>query len=498
MITDSKSNPFLRRLRSFQMFDATGLSNDLRRSLNFVIYAVMANMFSAVVTGGAAWTGFQRDIIRASDFQIGIIAAIPVAASTIQLFISYIVEKRRNRRFLFFFFGLAGRFLWIPIGLVPFIIPQAFSDLRVWLVVVLVAFVSFGNSFSNICFQSLLSDLVPMRIRGRYFSARQRMFLIVGVFAGLIVSWIVDASGPVGYTIVLVIAGISGMTDIACFFFVKWPPMQVPPENQKSTGFLTMLREVAKNKSFMKVTLFFTIWHFSLNVSGPFFNVYMLNNLRMSYTQITMFNQITSNIITIFFVSKWGNLIDTHGHKPLMQIVCVFIIMVPVLWIFINPGNTWLIIISNITSGLFYPVIDLSQQNLCLNQSGEKNRSMYLAVFFATVNLLGVSLGNAVGGYLVQVPYAALAQQHISLFGVALNQYHYIFLTSSLLRVFTVLVFLRMIQEEGVRPAAHVARHLYQSAKSSFRRKRDYARTMRIRRKVRKEERANESSKTAQ
>lgn len=481
-------NPFLRRIKNFQMFDGTGLSEEVQKGLRFVIYGVMVGMFCVVVTGGAAWTGFLRDVIHANDFQLGIIAAIPVAANTSQLLISYIMEKKRNRRFLFLFFGILGRIMWIPIGLIPYFVPEAAADLRVWLVIVMVAFVACGNSFVGLSFQSLLSDLVPMRIRGRYFSARQRMFLIVGIVAGLIVSFIVDATGTVGYTIVIVIAGISGVGDLCCFFFFKWPPMRETPPGEKQSGFFAMMGDVVRNKPFMRVVIFYTCWQFSLNVAAPFYNVHMLENLNMSYTQITLFNQITSNLITVFFVSRWGRLIDTHGNKPMMQLISIFVMLLPLMWVFITPGTTWLIVISNIISGLFIPIYDLGQQNLCLDQAGEKNTSMYLAFFFACINLLGIALGNAVGGYLVQDPFAQLAGLRLGLFGVTLNQYHYIFITTALLRVITVLVLLPMIREEGARPVALVAGELITGARGKWTRAMETRRARKWRRQARKED----------
>ena len=56
------------------------------------------------------------------------------------------MEKRRNRRFMFLFFGIVGRFFWIPIALVPYIFPGFSVDLRIWLVTVFVVMVFVGNS----------------------------------------------------------------------------------------------------------------------------------------------------------------------------------------------------------------------------------------------------------------------------------------------------------------------------------------------------------------
>lgn len=435
--------------RSRDLFDSTGMSDSLRRSLYMVIWSAMFGNAAGVITTGAAWTGFLREIVRADDLQLGIIAAIPVIANTSQLFISYLMERKRNRRFLFLFFGLLGRFLWIPIGLLPFFIPEAAHYLRPWAVIVLVALIAGGNSVVNLSFNSLMGDLVPLRIRGRYFSVRYRTFVLAGIAAGLTVSWIMDSTGALGYTIVLVAAGVLGMIDLSFFFLVEWPAMRASAPDEKQESFFSMIRIVLKDKPFMMVTLFYTAWHFSVNVSAPFFNVHMLENLHMSYTQITLYNQITSNIMAVLFVSRWGRLMDRYGNKPILNISVLVCMLNPLLWLTVSPATIGLVILLNVIGGIFWAPIDLGQQNFPLNMAGEKNRSMYLAVFFTVINLAGVALGNTVGGMMVQGVYAHLETLQFHLPGITLNRYHYIFATSALLRILTVLLALPLIREAG-------------------------------------------------
>ncbi len=456
--------------RSRDLFDSTGMSDSLRRSLYMVIWAATFGNAAGVITTGAAWTGFLREIIRADDLQLGIISAIPVIANTSQLFISYIMERKRNRRFLLLFFGILGRFLWIPIGLIPFFIPDAMQYLRPWAVIILVALIAGGNSVVNLSFNSLMGDLVPLRIRGRYFSARYRTFVLAGIAAGLAVSWIMDSTGMLGYTIVLVAAGLLGMTDLAFYFFVEWPAMRTPPPEEKQASFISMIRVVLRDKPFMMVTLFYTAWHFSVNVSAPFFNVHMLENLNMSYTQITLSNQITSNVMAVLFVSRWGRLMDRYGNKPILHISVLICMLTPLLWLSVNSSTTWIVILLNVINGMFWAPIDLGQQNFPLNLAGEKNPSMYLAVFFTIINLAGVALGNTVGGMMVQGVYAQLETLQLQLPGITLNRYHYIFATSSVLRTLTVLLALPLLKEAGSKAMRPVVREIAASSITSIKR----------------------------
>lgn len=456
--------------RSRDLFDSTGMSDRLRHDLYMVIFAAMFGMAMNIIVSGAAWTGFLRDVVHADDFQLGLISAIPVAANTSQLFISYVLERRRNRRFLFLCFGLLGRFLWIPIGLLPFFIPEAVSGLRAWAVVVLVALIAGGNSFVNLGFNSLMGDIIPLRVRGRYFSVRQRLFMMAGIVTGLAVSWIMDSVGTAGYTIVLVAAGIFGMMDLSFFFFVQWPAMRMPPPEEKQDSFFSMIKTVFKDKSYMMVVLFYTAWNFAIFVAAPFFNVHMLENLHMSYTQITLYNQITSNVIMVIIISRWGRLMDRYGNKPIVQIAALACSFTPILWAFTVPQATWMIILFNLFSGFFWPPIDLGQQNLSLSQAPDKNRSMYLAVFFATVNLVGIALGNAVGGALVKGVYINLEGMKYALLGVTLNRYHYIFITSGILRLLIVAFILPRLREQGAHAVRPVVREIRKNSAEGLRR----------------------------
>ena len=91
------------------LFDDTGMTSEMRSNLYWVIWAVTMGMLGTLVTSGPVWSAFQRQILGANDFQLGLLAAIPFASSVLQIFMSYIMERKRNRRFLFLFFGMLGR-----------------------------------------------------------------------------------------------------------------------------------------------------------------------------------------------------------------------------------------------------------------------------------------------------------------------------------------------------------------------------------------------------
>lgn len=436
------------RIRGFRIFDTAGLENGQVRSLNFMVASAMCGQVMLFITTGAPWTGYLREVLRADDVALGLIAAIPVAANTIQLLAAYLLQRYQKRRLFVVAFGAIGRFFWIPIALIPYLVPEAFTDARILLVTCFVIMTAVGNSFLNIGFASLLSDLVPMRIRGSYFSARHGISLLAGVLGALLASWLVDTLGSAGYSIVLVIAGVFGVTDMLLYLFVDFPPMKVAPEERQG-GFFSMIGCVLRDKRFMMVVLCFTGWAFAVNLSSPFFNVHMLENLGMTYTRITLFNQIAQNVITVFFVRYWGRPLDQFGTKTAVQIAGRICMLTPIIWLFVTPGAQWLILIISLLNGIFWPGIDLGQQNAYLEAAPERYRAMYIAVFFAIFNLLGVALGNALGGVLLKNVFTPLAAQGFSVLGNVWTKYHYIILLSALLRIVVVLGFFPRLKVEG-------------------------------------------------
>lgn len=464
-------------------FNDAGMPEQLRKNLYWVIWSITIGMVGFNLTTGPVWSAFQRKVLGANDFQIGLIAAIPVATCVLQVFISYYMEKKRNRRFIFLFTGLAGRSLWILIALVPYIFPSFSVDLRIWLVIVFVVIISGTAGGVNLSFGSLMGDLVPIQIRGSYFGMRQRISMISGVIFGLLISMMIDRVGLVGYTIALVFAGITLLLDIASYFFVKWPEM----EESHLPSLRVLLKEVFSNKRFLKVVTFYSLWLFSINIAAPFWNIHMLEYLKMNFTQMTMYSQIVSNLASILLVTRWGRLIDRYGNKPVLQMATLCIVFSPIPWLFATQNTAFLIIISNVISGATWPVVDICQQNLYLLQSPRTHRSMYIAVFFACINLFGIALANAVGGYLMQTPFAYLTSRYPVVLGLAFTKMHWMIFATLLLRSLVLILFLPRIHEDGAQTLSGTVRSIARDTSSQMGRRVSSIRATALRKRLRRQ-----------
>lgn len=431
----------------FSMYDTTGLSETVRKNLRLVILSVVIGNVSFTITGGTALTGYFK-ALGASDFVYSLLLAVPFASKFMQLITSYILEKTRKRRELMLVFGLISRLSWIPVALVPYLIPAQAEMVRIWAIVVMVMLLSGMGAFIDSSFTSLIADIVPMRIRGRYFSARQKLMMVSGILAGIVISFLLDKltmdGSLLGYTVVFIIAGIFGAGDIFCFIWVSFPPMAVPEPQEKKDGFLKMMREVLANKSYMRLIALWTTWIFVVNLSSPFYNVHMLGPMGMTYTEVNFLSAIVSNLSTLLSVGIWGGLMDRYGNKAVARTFTFIAAFIPILWLFTGPREIWMVPIVQFISGMVWPAIDLSTQNMYLYQAPQKNRSMYFAVYFCITQMVGTALGYSVGGWLVDNVFAGLSQQlNWTFMGHGINRYQLIFQFSGMLRVIVSLLLLR-------------------------------------------------------
>lgn len=489
---------FIRRLwQKVASYDDGTLPQEVSRNLRIMILSVLVGQICFNATGGSAFTGYIK-ALGASDLILGVLIAMPYCVRVMQIFASYILERTGKRKLLLCTLGLLSRLLWIPIGLVPLFIPMEQQMLRLWSILVLYVMVALTGTFIDASFFSLAADVVPMRIRGRYFSVRSKISTLFSIGAGLLVSFLLDNivgyEGLLGYIVVFVLAGISGAGDIFGLLFIKYPPMETgePETGRKRESLPSMVLGVLRNKPFMKLVLFWTIWSLSVNIMAPYFNVYMLEYLGMSYMQITLLCTIPANVFSFLFVQKWGGMMDSYGYKAVLYISATVGALIPILWMFSSPGMFVPVLIAQVLSGAFWPAIDLSAQNTIMNAAPARNRSMYATVHAVVTQLCGVAVAFVLGGFLLDNVFTPIAvamnRSGFAWFGGQITQYHFMMVVTTVLRLMAVFLFLPVANLASEMTTREVMREVLGNARKSLTRNALMLRGQIARRRFRKRE----------
>jgi MFS family permease len=417
-----------------------------RRGLKLALYeAGLANVFTEL-TSGPRQIGFAL-LLGARDLQVGMLSALPHLANLSQLTASFLLELTGKRKALTLLTSGLGRLLWVAIILLPLSLFGSFSDIRSWAMVAIVALSALFIAMNNTVWLSWLGDLIPPRLRGRYFGRRNMVMAAVGMTVPLVGSAFIDTwkswfnpQAPGGFVIVFSVGILCGLAALT----VQWRMPEMPVVPTQGTPFFSRLSIPLRDVNFRRFIGFHLCWGWSVNLAAPFFAVYMLKELELSYTFVTALASVTalSNMIGMRF---WGQMTDRFSAKPVSLLGGLGAAFLPCIWLATTVISPWVVLpLVHVLGGLAWSAFNLNVNTLLLALAPMRERSIYLSVYAALTGITtaaapiaGGLLGRALQSGVVPLPSW-------------LNTYLLLFALSSLLRLLSLLLFLRVREPREV------------------------------------------------
>ncbi|MFH1787783.1 MAG: MFS transporter [Candidatus Altiarchaeota archaeon] len=401
-----------------------------RKSLE---YSVKDGAAFSVMTGfGEQYLNPLAIELGASNIQISLLASIPpFIASLCQLYTSRLMERIKSRRQMILNFVMLQALTWIPLALIPLL---DLTGRVTWLIVFVSLYFVFGQ-FVGPVWNSLMGDLVEENKRGRFFGMRNKVSGAVA-FASLFTAGFVLSRFPqdklfYGFTVIFTVAFIA---RIASWLYLKrMDDPHVIFDKKASFSFPQYVRKL-KETNYGKFALYQGFMNFSVQLAGPFFAVYMLRDLHLSYLEYTAVT--ASAALTSFLaMTYWGTIADRCGNKSILNVCGVLVVIVPLLWLY--SGNVTYLILIQTVSGFAWAGFNLSSANFIFDNVSAVKRTRVFSYHNVLQGSL-VFLGALSGGVLSRVfssPWIFASSLQI------------LFLVSGLMRALTSLFFLPRIQE---------------------------------------------------
>lgn len=358
----------------------------VRRTLWLSIIEGGFTQIFLVWTSGSILTGMML-YLGASSKQLAAVASIPFLVQMLNPVSAWLVSNLGSRLSFMMWAGLIGRGIWM----VPVVLPLLGLPGSM-LPTIMLAVVFFSALFQNSmgpAWASLMSEVVPDRIRGRYFSFRTGLHGVIGTTSMLGAGWFLDrAPAPAGFQMVMLVAVIFALTGIRLYGFHHEPRMVHP-----NTSLLRMVKEPFRDANFRKFLRFAMYWNASVMLAAPFVIPYFFTHLKMTYTQIAVWAAIAA-VASLIIGTWWGKVADRVGHKQVLK-VTTFIAGTahPACWMLATPGNLTFIWISGIMDALSWGGINVAMFNLSVVTAPRDKRMMYLAVIGAVTGITGFSAG---------------------------------------------------------------------------------------------------------
>jgi MFS family permease len=306
-----------------------------------------------------------------------------------------LVERYGRRRRIALLSGGLARLMLALLALIPLALGGGA------LVSIAIAFAILRDASGNLslpAWTALAGDMVPLEGRGRYFGSRNIAIGVAGIAATLLAGELITRSGHPGvYQVAIGCAFILGMLSTLSFARLKDP--KEAPSLAKGTSLApgAIFRDLGAHPGFVAFAGAAALWNFSLNIAGPFFNVYMVQNLQASATQVGLAS-VASSVTNILVQRRLGELADRWGPRRLQLISSLLIPILPLAWVFVR--SAWQIIPINLFSGVLWGIYGLASFTMLLGLMPENQRARFTDVYqvIVTVSLAG---GAALGGLVV-------------------------------------------------------------------------------------------------
>ena len=405
--------------------------------------SVRDGMSHAVMLGsGETYLAPFAIFLKGSNFQIGLLAALPLLIGSLsQFFGVWLTEKFSSRLKIIKFFAAFQALTWVPIALVPYI--WGFQPASVTVLICLAVLYQTAGSIILPAWNSLIGEIVPVETRGRFFGYRNRqvglMTFVSMIMAGKTLH-LFDKGETTAYcyTLIFLIAMCARLMSLK--FLSRYPDPAYHVKQEERFTFKQFLLNSPKS-NFARFVFFFACMNFAAYIAGPYFGMYLLNDLKISYSEYTLI--IASITISQFLaMNYWGKLTDQFGNKMILNFCSCGVALVPFAWLL--TANIYWIMLIQVVSGFVWAGFNLSAANFIFDAVTPPKRARCVA-YQAVVNSSFIFTGSIIGASLA----ALLPAVKYSDLGMNLpdSVYPMIFTISGFIRLVILILLLRTFKE---------------------------------------------------
>lgn len=369
--------------------------SESRRSLRISLIEGIPAVILANLLGGPLQTLYLT-YLGFSAFHIGLVMAIPPFTLLVQIVIAFFMQRWQNRRLYMTLFGIFHRTTWVGTGLIPLWLPEGS-----WVPVYIALWLSsqFAAQASAIIWTSLMADVVPPAVRGKYFGIRNTVHWGVICFTlllgGQLMQWLPDG---VGFAVLFGIGAV-------CIVWNGWalsrysnPPFQ-PSEN--GTSLRLLLRPFA-DRPFRSATLFISLFILAQNIAIPLFSYVMLSLLNLSAAKVTLVAMLQNMVMMVSYY-YWGVLNGRYASQTLLLWTFPLIAASCAIWAGMAVVPALLVLlIAHVLLGVGQAGYNLLVFNFLIGDSPKSERPIYVGVFSALTGISGFC-GPIIGGWLYEI-----------------------------------------------------------------------------------------------
>ncbi len=347
--------------------------------------------------GGATLTGWALHLGMSAKL-IGMVGALPVVAQMLQMAGAFLTARFGHRRTALVSIAIS-RQAFLPLAFLPFL-PLGPDGQRGLLLAVAGAHHGLGIVANN-AWNAWMGEMVPARVRGRYFGLRTALCAVAGGLCALAAGLALDrgqrarGAGPALQALAL-LACTAGALSVALMARQHARPARREPVRW---AMYAMRRPLADPRA-RRVVAYAIAWNGACGLSAPFFGLFLLRDLGTGYALFAA--QGAGLALTkIASASAWGRAVDRLGSKRILVVCTGGLALSPLAWMASGPGRLWPLVLETALGGLLLGGHTVASFALPLSVAPARERPFYIAAVavaggaaFAATSALGGALAD--------------------------------------------------------------------------------------------------------
>lgn len=363
---------------------------------------IFSQIYGSLATIGSSFITKLMVILGASPLHYSLLSALGQVSAVFQPLGVAIMHRLKRRKPACIWITALGRVLTLFLGL-SLLFPDPGNG--IWFVLVLLFFsAGFQATGANIWI-AWVSDLIPLRIRGRFFSKRNQYMVLAGLIVSYIISFHVDlfeknASGIKGAYIKLLglqqfftpanqawfLAGVFFFATLLSLFgltiLARQPERKI--KAQERQPLFKLYREPFQDKNFRLLLVFGIWWMMAIGVGSAFWGPFMLKKLEMGLFEVQIYGSL-SVAASLIGYNFWGRFVDRFGNKTAMLICVVLGGLNPMFWLFMTAQNHVLLWVEGPISGFMWAGAGIVTTNFVLSIARKGKEQVYSGLYNAIV-----------------------------------------------------------------------------------------------------------------
>lgn len=383
-------------------------------------------------------------VLHLPNQTIGFISALPFACNFLQVFLSPVLARLFPAKHVSLVAGSLHVLSWtafcIMLGFLPADDPGvAGLWIGIWFFIS-----SFCSSITGVSWSAWVQEWVPARLRGKYFGRRNRLLQVSTLGFLLLAGWVL-ATWDYSRTAFQLLVAFAALTRLLSILWqLRMPTEGAAKAPTRTAAWSAQFVTLRRARPFLRFIVFGAAWSFAANLFGPFYHVFMFDQLRLSAFTVGVLS-VCGATGAALSMPAWGALLDRYGNKGVMVVSLALWQAQNIGWCFLTPENSVWLYAMWFWGGLTNAGFFLGQFTLLLKLLPVPARNLALGMNLAVTSLFA-AIAPALGGAILEFSLARHAP---------LDVYHTAFIAQPLLALVVAWLLLR-IREPAASPLTQV------------------------------------------